>query len=78
MRVASRVRQDTFITYEPLLLLALVYLVITGISCFALPQAGSAHPIAIGLEHANMDTVTLDAGRGDSRCASALRSPPAR
>jgi polar amino acid transport system permease protein len=29
--VASRVRQDTFIVYEPLLLLALVYLVITGV-----------------------------------------------
>lgn len=29
--VASRVRQETFITYEPLLLLALVYLTITGI-----------------------------------------------
>lgn len=29
--VASRVRQDTFIVYEPLLLLALVYLVIAGI-----------------------------------------------
>ena len=29
--VASRVRQDTFIVYEPLLLLAVVYLVIAGI-----------------------------------------------
>jgi len=29
--VASRVRQDTFIIYEPLLLLALVYLVIAGL-----------------------------------------------
>lgn len=29
--VAGRVRQDTFITYEPLLLLALVYMVITGV-----------------------------------------------
>lgn len=29
--VAGRVRQDTFITYEPLLLLAVVYMVITGI-----------------------------------------------
>jgi polar amino acid transport system permease protein len=28
--VASRVRQDTFIVYEPLLLLAVVYMVITG------------------------------------------------
>lgn len=29
--VASRVRQDTFITYEPLLLLAVVYMAITGV-----------------------------------------------
>jgi polar amino acid transport system permease protein len=29
--VASRVRQDTFIVYEPLLLLAVVYMAITGI-----------------------------------------------
>ncbi len=29
--VASRVRQDTFVIYEPLLLLALVYLAITGV-----------------------------------------------
>lgn len=29
--VASKVRQETFITYEPLLLLAIVYLAITGV-----------------------------------------------
>lgn len=29
--VFSRVRQDTYITYEPLLLLALIYLILTGI-----------------------------------------------
>ncbi|WP_157016119.1 ABC transporter permease subunit [Mesorhizobium xinjiangense] len=29
--VSSRVRQDTFIIYEPLLLLALIYLIITGV-----------------------------------------------
>jgi len=33
--VASRVRQDTFIVYEPLLLLALVYMAITGIIVLA-------------------------------------------
>lgn len=33
--VASRVRQDTFIIYEPLLLLALVYMAITGIIVLA-------------------------------------------
>jgi polar amino acid transport system permease protein len=29
--VISKVRQDTFLTYEPLLLLALIYLCLTGI-----------------------------------------------
>ena len=29
--VSSRVRQDTFIVYEPLLLLAVVYMVIAGL-----------------------------------------------
>ena len=33
--VASRVRQETFVTYEPLLLLALVYMAITGVIVFA-------------------------------------------
>ena len=33
--VSSRVRQDTFIVYEPLLLLAVVYLVIAGLLAFA-------------------------------------------
>ncbi|MFW8696469.1 ABC transporter permease, partial [Mesorhizobium japonicum] len=28
--VAGKVRQDTYITYEPLLLLALIYMAITG------------------------------------------------
>ncbi len=32
--VASRVRQDTFIIYEPLLLLALVYMVVAGVIAF--------------------------------------------
>jgi polar amino acid transport system permease protein len=29
--VSSRVRQDTFIIYEPLLLLAVIYMVIAGL-----------------------------------------------
>lgn len=33
--VASRVRQDTFIVYEPLILLALIYLVIAGLIALA-------------------------------------------
>ena len=33
--VISKVRQDTFLTYEPLLLLALIYLILTGILVFA-------------------------------------------
>jgi polar amino acid transport system permease protein len=33
--VASRVRQDTFIVYEPLILLALVYMALTGLIVLA-------------------------------------------
>ncbi|MEZ5752018.1 MAG: ABC transporter permease, partial [Paracoccaceae bacterium] len=33
--VASRVRQDTFIIYEPLLLLALIYMAIAGLIALA-------------------------------------------
>ncbi len=34
--VLSRVRQDTFIIYEPLLLLAAIYMILTGILVAAL------------------------------------------
>ncbi|MFD1746748.1 ABC transporter permease [Rhizobium helianthi] len=33
--VISRVRQDTFLTYEPLLFLALIYLILTGMLVYA-------------------------------------------
>ena len=33
--VASRVRQDTLIVYEPLILLALIYLIIAGLIALA-------------------------------------------
>ena len=33
--VSSRVRQDTFIIYEPLLLLAVVYMLIAGVIALA-------------------------------------------
>jgi polar amino acid transport system permease protein len=46
--VASRVRQETFITYEPLLLLALVYLVITAILVFALRKLEARIPARLG------------------------------
>ncbi len=46
--VASRVRQETFITYEPLLLLALVYLTITGILVFAFRKLESRIPQRLG------------------------------
>ncbi len=45
--VASRVRQDTFIVYEPLLLLALIYLVITGIIVFAFRKIEARIPVRI-------------------------------
>ena len=46
--VAGRVRQDTFIVYEPLLLLALVYLMITGIIVFAFRRLESRIPSRLG------------------------------
>jgi polar amino acid transport system permease protein len=46
--VASRVRQDTYITYEPLLLLALVYLCITGIIIFLFRRLESRIPVRLG------------------------------
>lgn len=46
--VASRVRQDTFIIYEPLLLLALVYLVITGILVFLFRRLEARIPARLG------------------------------
>lgn len=46
--VASRVRQETFITYEPLLLLALVYMTITGILVFAFRRLEARIPARLG------------------------------
>ena len=46
--VASRVRQDTFIVYEPLLLLALIYLCITGIIVFAFRRLEARIPSRLG------------------------------
>lgn len=46
--VASRVRQDTFITYEPLLLLAAGYLVITGIIVFLFRRVERLIPSRLG------------------------------
>jgi polar amino acid transport system permease protein len=46
--VAGRVRQDTFIVYEPLLLLALIYLMITGIIVFAFRRLEARIPARTG------------------------------
>ena len=46
--VASRVRQDTYITYEPLLLLAAGYLVITGIIVFLFRRLEKLIPSRLG------------------------------
>lgn len=46
--VASRVRQDTFIVYEPLLLLALIYLVISGIIIFLFRRIEARIPVRLG------------------------------
>ena len=46
--VASRVRQDTFIVYEPLLLLALIYLIITGILVILFRRLEARIPSRLG------------------------------
>lgn len=46
--VASRVRQDTFIIYEPLLLLALIYLLITGVIIFLFKKLEARIPVRVG------------------------------
>ena len=46
--VASKVRQDTFIIYEPLLLLAVIYLCITGILVFAFRKLEARIPARLG------------------------------
>jgi polar amino acid transport system permease protein len=46
--VASRVRQETFITYEPLLLLALVYMSITGVLVYAFRKLEARIPSRLG------------------------------
>ena len=46
--VATRVRQDTYITYEPLLLLALVYMCITGIMVFLFKKLEARIPVRLG------------------------------
>ncbi|TIP88386.1 MAG: ABC transporter permease, partial [Mesorhizobium sp.] len=46
--VSSKVRQSTFLTYEPLLLLALIYMAITGILVFALGKIEARIPNKIG------------------------------
>jgi polar amino acid transport system permease protein len=46
--VASRVRQETYIIYEPLLLLSLVYVTITGILIFLLRKFETRIPVRLG------------------------------
>lgn len=46
--VASKVRQDTFIVYEPLILVAVVYMVLTGLIVLAFRAFEARHPVKIG------------------------------
>jgi polar amino acid transport system permease protein len=46
--VSSRVRQEMFIVYEPLLLLALVYMIITGILVFGFRKLEARIPNRLG------------------------------
>jgi polar amino acid transport system permease protein len=43
--VISRVRQDTFLTYEPLLFLALIYMILTGILVLAFNRLEAMVPV---------------------------------
>jgi polar amino acid transport system permease protein len=43
--VISRVRQDTFLTYEPLLLLALIYMILTAILVLAFRKVEAMVPV---------------------------------
>jgi polar amino acid transport system permease protein len=46
--VASRVRSDTLIVYEPLLLIAVIYLCITGVIVFLFKKLEARIPVKIG------------------------------
>jgi len=46
--VASRVRQDTYITYEPLLLVAVVYMILSGLIALAFRALESRLPVRVG------------------------------
>ena len=46
--VSSRVRQETFIVYEPLLLLALIYLIISGVIIFLFRRLEARIPARLG------------------------------
>ncbi|RUW16728.1 ABC transporter permease, partial [Mesorhizobium sp. M1A.F.Ca.IN.020.06.1.1] len=46
--VSSKVRQDTYLTYEPLLLLALIYMTITGILVLIFSRIEARIPLKIG------------------------------
>jgi polar amino acid transport system permease protein len=46
--VALRVRQDTFVIYEPLLLLALTYMILTGLIVWAFGRLEARIPVRLG------------------------------
>ena len=46
--VSSKVRQDTYLTYEPLLLLALIYMTITGILVLVFSRIEARIPVKVG------------------------------
>ena len=46
--VALRVRQDTFVIYEPLLLLALTYMILTGLIVWAFGRLEARVPVRLG------------------------------
>jgi len=46
--VALKVRQDTFVVYEPLLLLALTYMILTGLIVWAFGRIEARIPVRLG------------------------------
>ncbi|TIS16367.1 MAG: ABC transporter permease subunit, partial [Mesorhizobium sp.] len=47
-KIFRRIRQDTYLTYEPLLLLALIYMTITGILVLIFSRIEARIPVKIG------------------------------
>jgi hypothetical protein len=59
--IISRVRQETFLTYEPLLLLALIYLCLTGVPGLRFQEARKPHTHSWRMTSAALDGAVTSA-----------------